>query len=69
MKIAIKRKIMNIQHTDMNGLQLFMKILKKTLQNQEAFHYMQLHLVCQYNKMCVLIRCTFCESLAKLFVT
>ena len=38
-------------------------------QNQETFDNLQLHLACQYIKICVLNRYTFCESLVKMCVT
>ena len=36
---------------------------QKTQQNQGIFHNLQLHLVWQYIKMCILIRHTFCENI------
>ena len=41
----------------------------KMQQNQESFHNLQLHLVCQYIKMSVLIRYIFCKSLVKTCAT
>ena len=48
---------------DMNYRRLYIKILEKTQHNQETLHVLQLHMACQYIKMCVLIIHTFCESL------
>ena len=56
-------------NSDMSNRQLDIKILWKTIQNQEIFHKFQSHLACQLIKVCVLIRYTFCESFVMICVT